>query len=59
VHEVDLVPIGEAVERLDASGRSPVAAAYVRGELPPGSVVLQLVHADGLVEDFTAPGATK
>jgi len=51
VLHASFVPRAEGIARLDAVWWHGVTARYLRGELAPGSVVLQRWHADGSVED--------
>jgi ADP-ribose pyrophosphatase YjhB (NUDIX family) len=52
VHEAALVPLEEAIERLDEVWWQSVTARYLRGELEPGSLVVQRWHADGRIEEL-------
>lgn len=58
VHDAALVPLRDAVARLGEVWWHAVTARYLRGELAPGSLVLERWHADGTVEQLTtiAPG---
>ena len=52
VHEAALVPLEEAIARLDEVWWQTVTARYLRGELEPGSFVVQRWHADGRIEEL-------
>jgi ADP-ribose pyrophosphatase YjhB (NUDIX family) len=58
VLDASFVSRAEAIGRLAAVWWHGVSVRYLRGELEPGSVVLQRWHADGRVEDLgrVAPG---
>ena len=50
VSEAAFVPLAEAIERLSGIAWHPLTVAYLRGELPRGSLWLRRVHADGRTE---------
>ncbi len=52
VHDAELVPLEEAIARLDEVWWQSVTARYLRGALEPGSLVVQRWHADGRVEEL-------
>ena len=52
VLEAVFVPRTEAVERLATVWWHTSSVAYLRGEIEPGSLVLERWHADGRVEDL-------
>ena len=47
VTEAKFVPLADAIERLSRIAWHPLTVAYLRGELPRGSLWLRRVHADG------------
>jgi 8-oxo-dGTP diphosphatase len=52
VREAAFVPRDEAIARLERVWWLRAAAAFIRGEVVPGALVLQRWHADGQVEDL-------
>jgi 8-oxo-dGTP diphosphatase len=52
VIEASFVPRAEAIARLEAVWWHAATVRYLRGEMAPGSVVLERWHADGRVEEL-------
>lgn len=52
VHEAALVPLEDAIARLDDVWWHAVTVRYLRGELEPGTLVVQRWQADGRVDEL-------
>ena len=52
VSDARFVPLGVALARLEQLEWQAVTVSYLRGAIPPGSVVLRRWHVDGSVEDL-------
>jgi hypothetical protein len=52
VSEAIFVAFSEAIERLDMVPWHAHTVRYLRGELEPGSVVLQRRHVNGRIEEL-------
>lgn len=52
VLDAAFVPLDDAIARLGELEWQSATVAYLRGELAPGSLVLERWHADGTVESI-------